>query len=129
MPERLTQSDGQEVLWPHLKSGENLPPLRDKAYKVLFLYEVRRRNNMPPPTIREVGRYIDTDSTGATSHVIKKLIKDGYLIKHPGEKEISGRNIMIEVNFLTVKRLTSNSANLHDVPGLTHPITNQTNLR
>ncbi len=121
MAERFIQKDGQEVYWPVLPSAEDLNPLRDRAYKALYLFEIRRIRNMPPPTIRQVGKYVGTNSSSSAKYVVGELIRDGYLTKYNDEGKISDRNIMIGVNFLTVRRLTTDLIEMPEVPGLTLP--------
>lgn len=119
--ERFRQKDGQEISWPHMEPAENLNPLRDKAWLVLYFFDIRRLRNMPPPTIREVAEYIDTGSTSAARYVIEELIRENYLTKHENhEGRISGRGIMIRVNFSTVRRLTEDPMETPEIPGLTY---------
>lgn len=123
MAERFIDSKGREVFWPLLESAEDLNPLRDRAYKALYLFEIRRIRNMPPPTIREVGKYVGTNSSSSAKYVVGELIRDGYLTKYNDEGKISDRNIMIGINFLTVQRSTTYPIETPEVPGLTLPKT------
>lgn len=122
LTERFTQSDGKKVDWPHLESAEKLTALSDKEYKTLFVYEARRKNNMPPPAIRQICDYMGGESTSVVKGRIKKLAGNGYLHQ---EEYNSTRSTTIKVNFDTVKRISGSGISLHDMPGVTSPVENK----
>lgn len=114
--ETFMQSDDEPIRHPFLESAEGLPEVDNRQYKVLYMFESRRLNNMTSPTVRELGLYLHDKSTSQVRATVLKLINIGYL--KPGEKKKT-RGATIGVNFLTIEH--EQGVVCPDEEGLTYP--------